>query len=124
MDYTGPVVHGPLMTVVETPEFITRANKLLTPDERDALIMHLAANPTARDIVAGAGGIRKLRWALPGGGKRGGARVIHFFHSVDLPLFALTIFAKNERADLSQQELNEFRQLTKMLVQTYRKGRP
>jgi hypothetical protein len=109
---------------VEVPQFIARARKLLASDEHDALIAHLAANPTAGDLVAGAGGIRKPRWALRGGGKHGGARVIHFFHSMELPLCALTIFAKNERADLSQQERNAFRLLTKTLVETYRKGKP
>ena len=79
----------------------------------------MAANPTAGDLVQGAGGVRKFRWALGGRGKRGGARVIHFFHSTDLPVFALTMFAKNERVDLSQEERNEFRELTKVLVKTY-----
>jgi len=117
------VSSGPLVTVVETPQFIARASKLLTEEEHEALIAYLAENPTAGDLVTGAGGIRKLRWALAGRGKRGGARVIHFFHSVELPVFALTIFAKNERVDLSQQERNEFRQLTKLLVETYRRGK-
>ena len=49
--------------------------------------------------------------------------MIHFFHTAELPLFALTMFAKNERTDPSQQELNEFRQLTKSLVDTYRKAK-
>jgi hypothetical protein len=47
--------------------------------------------------------------------------VIHFFHSLDLPVFALTMFAKNERADLSQAERNEFRELTRILVKNYGK---
>ena len=98
---------------------MSRADKLLTADEHDALIAFLAANPTAGDLVPGAGGIRKIRWGLAGRGKRGGARVIHFFHSLDLPVFALTMFAKNERADLSQAERNEFRELTKILVKSY-----
>jgi hypothetical protein len=123
MDYTEEQASGPLVTVVETPTFIARADKLLSDDERDALISYLAANPTAGDLVPGAGGIRKFRWALTGHGKRGGARVIHFFHSLDLPVFALTIFAKNERVDLSQAERNEFRALTKILVKTYGRTR-
>jgi len=54
------------------------------------LVAYLAHHPTAGDLVPGTGGIRKLRWALPGRGKSGGARVIYFFHGTDLPLFALT----------------------------------
>jgi hypothetical protein len=108
-----------LVTVIETPEFIARAERLMKDDEREALIGHLARNPTAGDLVAGAGGIRKIRWRLPGRGKRGGARVIYFFRSADVPLFVLTAFAKNERADLSQEDRNSFRRLTKLLVDTY-----
>ena len=112
------------VTVVETPEFISRADKLMTEEEREELISYLARNPKAGDLVPGAGGIRKLRWRLEGRGKRGGARIIYFFHSVDLPLFALTAFAKNERVDLSQKERNTFRRLTKLLAETYRRGKP
>ena len=119
MDYTVQEEPERLVTVVETPTFIARAAKLLTDDEHDALIAYLAANPTAGDLVPGTGGIRKFRWALAGRGKRGGARVIHFFHNADLPVFALTMFAKNARVDLSQEERNEFRELTKVLVKTY-----
>jgi hypothetical protein len=46
-----------------------------------------------------------------------------FFHDASLPLFALTMFAKNERVDLSAAERNEFRSLTKILVETYGKAR-
>ena len=63
--------------------------------------------------------MRKLRWALAGRGKRGGARVIYYFHCSDMPLFALTAYAKNERADLSQADRNDFRRLTALLVERY-----
>jgi hypothetical protein len=62
--------------------------------------------------------VRKLRWTLPGRGKSGGARVIYFFHGADLPLLALTAYAKNERADLSQSDRNDFRRLTELLVES------
>lgn len=109
--------------MVETPEFISRADKLMTEENRQELVAYLAANPTAGDLIPGTGGVRKLRWGLEGRGKRGGARIIHFFHNADLPLFILTAFAKNERADLTQEERNSFRRLTKLVVETYRSGR-
>ena len=107
------------ITVVETPEFLSATRKLMSEAERTVLVDYLADNPTAGDLVRGAGGVHKLRWALEGRGKRGGARVIYFYHSADIPLFALTAYAKNERADLSQKDRNDFRQLTKLLAETY-----
>lgn len=105
-----------MITVVETPEFLAASRKLLDEDELTLLISYLAANPTSGDLVPGTGGLRKLRWALPGRGKRGGARVIYFVHSERMPLFLLTAYAKNERADLSQDERKEFRNLVKQLA--------
>ena len=115
------VSNCPFVTVVETPEFLTRIDKLMTNGERGQLIAYLAANPTAGALVPGTGGVRKLRWGLEGRGKRGGARVIYFYQKADLPLFALTVFAKNERADISQRDRNALRGLTTLLVDAYRR---
>jgi hypothetical protein len=112
-----------LITVVETPEFLSATRKLLTEEERAVLVDYLANNPAAGDLVPGTGGVRKLRWGPEGRGKRGGARVIYFYHGTSIPLFALTAYAKNERADLSQKDRNDFRQLTKLLVETYGRTR-
>src|SRR4051812_41564636 len=99
------------VSVVETPEFPSAARKILDDEERALLVDYLAYNPAAGDLIPATGGVRKLRWGLEGRGKRGGARVIYFHHDAGMPLFALTAFAKNERADLSQQDRNDFRQL-------------
>jgi len=107
------------ITVVETPEFLSAMRKLMTEEQRAVLVDYLAYNPVAGDLIQGTGGVRKLRWGLEERGKRGGARVIYFFHSADTPLFVLTAYAKNEQADLSQKDRNDFRQLTKLLAETY-----
>ena len=91
-------------------------------EERAVLIDYLAYNPSAGDLIRGTGGVRKLRWGLPGRGKRGGARVIYFYHSPEMPLFALTAFAKNQRADLSQADRTGFRELTTRLQDAYLKS--
>jgi hypothetical protein len=107
------------LSVVETPEFLTAARRIMNEAERGLLVDYLARTPLAGEIIAGAGGVRKLRWALEGRGKRGGARVVYYYHGDAMPIFALTAYAKNERADLSQADRNDFRRLTALLVERY-----
>ncbi len=112
------------LSIVETPEFLSATRKLMTEAERTLLSNFLAFNPTSRDLIPGTDGVRKLRWGLAGRGKRGGARVIYFFHDPGMPLFALTAYAKNERADLTQQDRNDFRQLTTILIEAFKRTKP
>ena len=67
------------------------------------------------------GGARKLRWRAQGRGKRGGVRVIYYYHNESLPLFLLNVFAKNEKANLTKAERNEMKSLLPRLVLGYRK---
>ncbi|WPD22689.1 MAG: type II toxin-antitoxin system RelE/ParE family toxin [Candidatus Electrothrix scaldis] len=114
MDYNIP-----MNTVVELPEFIRRAEKLLRNPERENLIRYLAANPEAGVLLQGTGGIRKLRWKCEGAGKSGGVRVIYYFHSEQYPLFLLTLFGKSEKANISKAERNMLAKLTEELLATY-----
>ena len=107
-----------MQTIAEMPEFIRRAEKLLAPQERQLLINHLAESPRAGALIQGTGGIRKIRWARPGAGKSGGFRVIYYYHSDRIPLYLLTVFGKNEKANLSPSERNSLAALVKLLVQT------
>ncbi len=109
------------ITVVELPEFRRRIEPLLSESEQEKLITYLSQQPKAGVLLQGTGGIRKLRWARSGTGKSGGIRVIYFFHNENIPLFLLTIFAKNEKENLSKAERNELAVLTRLLVETYRK---
>lgn len=47
--------------------------------------------------------------------------MIYFHHDAEMPLFALTAFAKNERADLSQDDRNGFKRLTALLVESFKR---
>jgi hypothetical protein len=105
------------------PELLAATHKLMSDDERTSLARYLAHNPSAGDLTRGTGGVRQLRWGIEGRGKRGGARVIYFYHSADMPLFLFTAYAKNVRADLSQADRNNFRRLTKQLADSYGKGK-
>jgi hypothetical protein len=64
------------MTVVETAEFLKRAKVLMSESERAELVLFVGANPEAGEIIPETGGVRKIRWALQGMGKRGGMRII------------------------------------------------
>ena len=77
----------------------------------------LARDPECGEIMQGTGGVRKVRVALAGRGKSGGARVIYYFHSERLPLFALTVFAKNERADLTAAQRNAMAAVVRAIKQ-------
>ena len=111
------------MTVVETPYFLRKAATLLDEDERSCLVVFLGSYPEAGTVVPETGGIRKLRWAAPGRGKRGGYRVIYYFHNENIPLFLLTVYGKNQKANLTKAERNEFKALVPLLVKTYVKKR-
>ncbi len=106
-----------MQTIAEMPEFIRRAEPLLSYEERHDLISHLAMFPKAGVIMSGAGGIRKLRWGRQGMGKSGGVRVIYYFHNEQMPLYLLTVFGKSEKANLSKAERNELAKLVRLLVQ-------
>ena len=75
----------------------------------------IAANPQIGDIMPGCGGARKLRFAKPGKGKSGGYRVISYHGGDEIPVFLLTVFGKNERANLAMAERNALAVLTKRL---------
>lgn len=103
-------------TLVELPEFRKQAERLFTDDERADLLSYLAERPTTGAVIAGTGGVRKLRWGRAGMGKSGGARVIYYYHSEQIPLFLLTAYGKGDRANLSQSERNELASLVNLLA--------
>lgn len=107
-----------IVTVVETPEFQRRARAILTEAERMALIDFVARYPMSG--VSIGGGVRKARFARAGGGKSGGYRVIHFFSPEGaLPVFLITVFAKNEKANLTQAETTAVKILGEALAASY-----
>jgi hypothetical protein len=89
-----------LITVAETPLYASQASKLLTEREKIDVINLISQNPKAGDVIPGSGGLRKLRIALEGRGKRGGGRVIYWFHSAGYPAVLLWVLAKNAASDL------------------------
>jgi len=96
---------------VETPIFTKRVLNLLDDESYAALQTHLAKHPEAGDVIRGGGGLRKIRWAAKGHGKRGGARMIYYWVVARDRILMLDIYAKNEKEDLSAGELKQLRTL-------------
>jgi len=108
------------LTVVETPEYLKRADMAgMSKQDRHDLVTLLASNPDAG--VSLGGGLRKVRFARPGGGKSGGYRVLYFYRTASLPLFLLSVFAKNEKANISKTEKADLIELCDLIAQTYEK---
>ena len=113
----------PPMSVVELPEFMDHVRAILTEANRSALLAYLGTNPEAGELVPGTGGVRKLQWGIPGRGKRGGARVIYYYYNESIPVFALDIYAKNEKSDLSEADKRSLKRYLPILVSQYLKRR-
>jgi mRNA-degrading endonuclease RelE of RelBE toxin-antitoxin system len=94
----------PVQSVAETPTFTRQAEKLFDETEKMELISFLSTHPLAGDIIPETGGVRKLRFAASGRGKRGGARIIYYYLDEDIPLFALLAYPKNAKVDLTPDE--------------------
>jgi hypothetical protein len=107
-------------TIIETAAYlVAAADAGMAEGERNSVVDVLAANPMAGDVMPGCGGARKLRVARRGKGKSGGYRVITYFGGDDVPVFLLTVFGKNERANLTQAERNGLAALTKRLKDSF-----
>ena len=111
-----------LITVAETETFQRKVKRLLRDSEKSELVAYLAMHPSAGILIQGTGGIRKLRWARRGGGKSGGVRVIYYFHNLEMPLYLLAIFGKNEKANISMEEKHKLSKSVTELVKYWRQN--
>lgn len=103
------------IAIVETPLFLSQAGAIWTDAERAELIDYVARNPQSGTLIPGTGGVRKLRWARAGTGRRGGARVIYFYYHVDAPIYMLLAYTKAASVDLTPDQKRQVTKLTAML---------
>jgi hypothetical protein len=103
------------VTVAETPLLIRQAEDVWDDLEREAFVEFIAQNPEEGDMIPETGGVRKIRWRRPGSGKRGGARVIYFYHSGARPLYLLMVYAKARQENLTAEEKKVVRKLAAIL---------
>jgi hypothetical protein len=108
------------ITVVELPLFQRLARDVWDNAEREAFVDFIARNPEAGDVIPATSGVRKVRWRRQASGKRGGARVIYFYHDPQMPLFLILAYAKAEREDMTPDQMKQVRALAAVLRQEYR----
>jgi hypothetical protein len=99
------------MRFVETPVFTAQITAALDDLSYRKLQLALLLRPEQGVLIQGSGGLRKLRWAGSGRGKRGGVRVIYFWHPEDEVFYMLYVYPKNEQSDLTPAQVRILRRL-------------
>ena len=103
------------MEFIETPMFTKLITEMLPDNEYRLLQDDIAKNPQTGDLVPGGGGIRKLRFALPGKGKRGGARLIYYWQTSQHKTYMLLAYAKAKKENLEPDQVKILKTLVKEL---------
>jgi hypothetical protein len=101
------------MVIIETPIFTKRLSGIMTDEEYRLLQMHLLNKPDAGKVIKGSGGLRKFRWSVKGHGKSGGVRIIYYWFASQDTILLLFSYAKNERTDLTSEQLQQLRKIIK-----------
>lgn len=102
------------LTFCETSIFTRQITGLLSDDELNGLQWALMARPDRGDLIPRSGGLRKIRWAGSGRGKRGGLRVIYYWHVSGDTILLLFAYPKNERDDLTPAQVK----ILKSIIET------
>ena len=110
-----------LITVAETPTFMRQAENIWNDEEREAFVDFIARNPEAGNLIPETGGVRKVRWARQGRGKRGGTRIIYFFHDRNAPIYLLMVYAKGARENISPEATKVVREFAARIKQVHRR---
>jgi hypothetical protein len=102
---------------VETTVFTRRLTGVLTDDEYRRLQEALLRRPSQGNVIEGTGGIRKLRWAQQGRGKRGSLRVIYYWHTKRELFLMLFLYRKNEQGDLTSEQRQLFAKVVRQEIE-------
>ncbi len=99
-----------MFSFIETQLFTRLVKRYLSDEQYAELQLALMVNPELGPVIAGTGGVRKLRWAAPGRGKRGGYRVIYYVRRPKGVIWMLTMYPKNVADSIPAHVLREIRE--------------
>jgi len=99
------------MEFIEFPQFAKSLPLLGDDDAYLEFQIHLMQQPEAGPVIPGSGGLRKLRWAGSGRGKRGGLRIIYYYITAEGQILLLCAYAKNEMENLPAASIKELKKL-------------
>lgn len=99
---------------------MTKQRSVWIKDTKDEFVEFIASSPLAGELIKRTGGARKIRWSSGDNkGKRGGVRVIYYYHDENIPIFLFTVYGKNKKSDITDKEQNILKAIIKELVETY-----
>ena len=101
------------MIFVELTPFVAFRKEYWTDEDLRAMQNVLLVTPDAGDLLRGGAGLRKLRWSAQGRGKRGGARVIYYWHVPGDRIYLIYGYVKSRSEDLTAHQLKLLRELMK-----------
>ena len=110
----------PPVVVRETWAFTSWAEKHWTMREWTGFVDFIARNPLAGALVPATGGVRKIRWSIPGQGKRGGARVIYYFLDTTYPLTLLSAYTKSDKETLTADDKSAVQAIVREIKKSVR----
>jgi hypothetical protein len=99
------------MIFIESAVFTKQVQELLSDESYADLQQYLAKCPEAGDVIRDTGGLRKVRWSVPGRGKSGGVRAIYYHVSAQGQIRFLVIYRKGIKDDLNAAEKKALRKL-------------
>ena len=108
-----------MITFIEHPAFTRFVQEWVPEEDYREFQRWLAANPDAGDVIPGLSGLRKVRLALPGRGKRGGARVLYLLFLRAETIFLVYAYTKGDFADLPPEKKRAVRQLVDEIKQEF-----
>ena len=109
------------LTLIETEVFTKRIVKLVDDEIYAKLQAELVSNPTKGNVIQGTGGLRKVRMAARGKGKRGGARLIYYYVLLADTIYMIFAYDKGEADDLTSDQKKTLKILAQTLAEQYRR---